>query len=215
MNVVYSQLNSLQRAELRIFAMKEDLPEQGGIRFYLDEQDMNLNIQTLLKNGMSEEEIVRQLSCQAYSKTRLKTLVKSALQHNLQVGLNAVAREAQDYMQKTGGKTPDLRRLCEAKGIDPKYAGQLLVTKQTTPQRGRITYRSMNAKQKALRGAGDSLAKYLENILEWTRNGYVTKGKSTYQMTKEVAIKLVNSHIATAEDILRSAQEGLKRVEQI
>ena len=210
----WGKLTLAERADLRIFAVRADLPDEGGIRFYLTESDMNFNIKELLQAGKTGEAIISALTCDAFSKTRLKALVKAAEASLLASGLVRAANIARDEIKK--GRQPNLAKICISVGLDPKHAPQLLVSRQWEPERGAMSFKSTRAKQKAIREAGDSVAIYLRNILEWTRNHQTPPAqKKYYHMTKDVAIRLTNELVANAEDVLRSTREGLARVENL
>lgn len=217
-NVYWSKLTSLQKADLRILAMKEDLPEEGGVRWYLDEGDMEYNVKELLKAKLPKAEIIARLACDAFKKYRIEKIVQHAEQSLLQTAINHAVSEAKTAAKaavKTG-EPVDLAVICARHGLGPEYVARLLVGKQDEPPRGAMGFRSTRKKQSALRKAGESLSRYLDNILEWTRNGITPPSKiKFYHMTKDVAIRLGNELVSNAEDNLKAAQEGLKRIEHI
>lgn len=213
-NVYWAKLTSLEKAQLRIFAMKEDLPEEGGVRWFLTEGDMEFNVKELLRAGMPKADIITKLTCDAFKKTRIEKIIKHANASIIASAINHAVADAKAALKS--GKSPNFVAICAKHNLGPEYAPRLLTGKQDEPKRGAMNFRSTRAKQTALRKAGDSLDGYISNLLEWTRNGITPPRQIRYyHMTKETAVKLANELVANAEDNLKAAQEGLKRIENI
>lgn len=201
-NIVFDKLSPSEVADLRMASMEFD--KHAPVR-YLNQDDLYFNVKELVKAGIPNETIVKRFQTwPQLSKTRLNKILESVGQSILQTNLSAASAHCAKLIEQH--RPIDVTKIGPMFHLPEKHWKKLLHPIHTNTQPSKKTFKSTLAKQPFLKKAGKDLKRVLDRTANDVRNSI---------MSKESAIKLVNAHIARAQDILQSAEEGLNRITSI